>query len=70
MRPQSRWPNVAGEPNKPLIEFRYDWLERHGARVMVVPSQWPDGYNLHAVIGPTHCGGILLAAHTNRWTTT
>jgi len=70
------FPTVSGEPNAPLIEFAHDWLERCGARVAVAPSDWrPDGYNLHAVVGPDEDGGILLAAHTDvvavagqRWT--
>jgi acetylornithine deacetylase len=60
------FPTVAGTPNQPLIEFAHDWLERLGARVTIVPSQWrEDGYNLHAVLGPGEDGGILLAAHTD-----
>src|SRR5689334_12650412 len=60
------FPTVAGEPNQQLIEFAQEWLERHGACVTVAPSDWrPDGYNLHAVLGPEHNGGILLAAHTD-----
>lgn len=70
------FPTVAGQPNRPLIEFAHDWLERHGARVSVAPSDWrADGYNLHAVFGPEKDGGILVAAHTDvvavegqRWT--
>jgi acetylornithine deacetylase len=60
------FPTVAGEPNQPLIEFVQERLERHGARVTVTPSDWrPDGYNLHAELGPAQDGGILLAAHTD-----
>ncbi len=60
------FPTIAGAPNQPLIEFAREWLERHGARVTVAPSDWrPDGYNLHAVLGPKQDGGILLAAHTD-----
>lgn len=60
------FPTIAGEPNQPLIEFVQEWLERQGARVTVAPSNWrPDGYNLHAVLGPEQDGGILLAAHTD-----
>jgi acetylornithine deacetylase len=60
------FPTISGEPNEPLIEFAHDWLERHGARVAVVPSDWrPDGLNLHALLGPERDGGVLLAAHTD-----
>lgn len=60
------FPTIAGEPNQPLIAFAQEWLERHGARVTVAPSDWrSDGYNLHAVLGPERDGGILLSAHTD-----
>lgn len=57
---------VAGEPNRELVDLIAERLRRAGATVTVVAgSSRPDGFNLHARVGPAVDGGIVLAAHTD-----
>lgn len=56
---------VSRDSNLALIDFVRAYLERHGARVDVLPSDCGGKANLHATIGPEGPGGIVLSGHTD-----
>lgn len=70
-------PTISGQPNDELVNFVAARLATLGIDSAVFPSSSrPDGFNLHATIGPPGERGILLAAHTDvvavdgqRWST-
>ena len=59
-------PTVAGQPNRELIDFVGARLDAVGVpSTVLASSSRPDGFNLHALIGPPDQPGVLLAAHTD-----
>jgi acetylornithine deacetylase len=59
------FPTVAGTPNRAIIDFAAERLQAVGAQVSVVAGHRPDGFNLHAVIGPADQPGLVLSGHTD-----
>lgn len=69
-------PTVAGSPNGELIDYAAGWLRAAGAEVSISTGARPDARNLHARLGPSGAGGLVLSAHTDvvsvqgqEWTT-
>lgn len=58
-------PTVAGGSNVELVQFIADILGRAGAQVEVIAATRKNARNLHAVVGPTDRGGVLLSGHTD-----
>lgn len=57
---------VSSKSNLALIDWAADWLDGHGIRATVVPSDDGTKANLYATVGPTDCtGGIVLSGHTD-----
>ncbi|HEY0211977.1 MAG TPA: acetylornithine deacetylase [Paenirhodobacter sp.] len=54
---------VAGQPNRAIVDWISDYLQRAGARVTRIPGPEGDRENLFASFGPRDVAGIVLSGH-------
>lgn len=59
------FPTVSSEPNRALIEYCRDLLERAGASVQLICDDSGQKANLYATIGPQDRPGVMLSGHTD-----
>ena len=59
------FPTVSDRPNRALIAWYAERLEKLGARVRVLEARDGGKANLFATIGPEGDGGIVLSGHTD-----
>jgi len=56
-------PSVVGTPNREIVTWIADYLDRHGVEAVVLPGPEGDRSNLFAVIGPKDQPGLVLSGH-------
>ncbi|MEM8790407.1 MAG: acetylornithine deacetylase [Pseudomonadota bacterium] len=59
------FPTVSSVSNLDLIDFVRDYLASHGVESYITPNEAGDKANLHALVGPSEPGGIVLSGHTD-----
>ncbi len=56
---------VSSNPNRALIDWVAGLLAAHGVASRLVPDAGGGKANLHATVGPSGGGGVMLSGHTD-----
>jgi len=56
---------VSNQSNMALIDFITTYLSRYGIQATLIRDETCTKANLFATIGPSDCGGLMLAGHTD-----
>ena len=59
------FPSISADSNMDLIGYVADYLDGHGARVMISEDETGTKANIFATLGPDADGGIILSGHTD-----